>query len=341
MRPRRRSVLLAISTVTSGALASRKITLPVARWNGPVGSSGHAGSGPARFGAGRSGVDGVGWMQRPASRPARRRPASRVEGGGVPVDAEAQRRPRCGWACAGAAPRRGARRREGGRAAACAGGERARRARRKASEADVADVAEVNGRVARRAPAQRCLPRRRRSSLTAGPRRAKTSPMNARTLAIPSIATARRAPGPRGLLDDPGAHARRSAEAEDPPAATGRPGEQGGDGGEGRPRRRSARPLAKPVAEVKPSEDDPLKGKWTLDDAPPRGCPRARRSSRRSRPTSAPCRASCSRRQGADHGRELRRPGARHPAVEDARGDSGRRSPLTTARSSTASSRAS
>ncbi|KYF62120.1 peptidylprolyl isomerase [Sorangium cellulosum] len=55
------------------------------------------------------------------------------------------------------------------------------------------------------------------------------------------------------------------------PASTGAPASgQAGDKAEEkkeRPQPQRRKVSAKPVAEVKPSEDDPVKGKWTLDDA--------------------------------------------------------------------------
>ena len=71
------------------------------------------------------------------------------------------------------------------------------------------------------------------------------------------------------------------------------------------------------------------------------GPPRGQANHRHDRDRSRQPRVQAVRRQGADHRRELRRPRPRHPPVEDARGRPGRRSPPTTGRRSTASSRAS
>jgi len=91
--------------------------------------------------------------------------------------------------------------------------------------------------------------------------------MNARTLAIQSIATLATLSALAGCSKTPEPTAEEAPKPKTTPASTGLAGGKAETAEKERPQPQKRKVAAKPVAEVKPSEDDPVKGKWTLDDA--------------------------------------------------------------------------
>jgi peptidyl-prolyl cis-trans isomerase A (cyclophilin A) len=91
--------------------------------------------------------------------------------------------------------------------------------------------------------------------------------MNARTLAIQSVATAAVLSVLAGCSKTPEPTAEEAPKPKTTPASTGQAGGKAETAEKERPQPQRRKVTAKPVAEVKPSEDDPVKGKWTLEDA--------------------------------------------------------------------------
>ncbi|WP_437594600.1 peptidylprolyl isomerase [Sorangium sp. So ce1000] len=91
--------------------------------------------------------------------------------------------------------------------------------------------------------------------------------MIARTLAIQSIATLAALSVLAGCSKTPEPTAEEAPKPKTTPASTGLAGGKAETAEKARPQPQQRKVTAKPVAEVKPSEDDPAKGKWTLEDA--------------------------------------------------------------------------
>ncbi|WP_437283185.1 peptidylprolyl isomerase [Sorangium sp. So ce375] len=91
--------------------------------------------------------------------------------------------------------------------------------------------------------------------------------MNARTLAIQSVATAAVLSVLAGCSKTPEPTAEEAPKPKTTPASTGQAGGKAETAEKERPQPQRRKVTAKPVAEVKASEDDPVKGKWTLEDA--------------------------------------------------------------------------